>query len=131
MYEIDTENSEKQLSFYGIMPFEANLSKFMIKYDGETGRYYSVATRLYDGCSDSARNLMSLMSSANLREWKVVCDLHDHRNEDVARVGFQYADFEFDGEDIIYLCRTAVNGAHSYHDSNYSTFHRIENFRKI
>ena len=60
-----------------------------------------------------------------------MCDLHDHRNEDVAKVGFQYADFEFDGEDIIYLCRTAVNGAHSYHDSNYSTFHRIENFRKI
>ena len=131
MYEIDTENPEKPLSYYGIMPFEANLSKFMIKYDEKTGRYYSVATRLYDGCPDSARNLMSLMSSANLREWKVVCDLHDHRNEDVARVGFQYADFEFDGEDVIYLCRTAVNGAHSYHDSNYSTFHRIENFRKI
>lgn len=23
------------------------------------------------------------------------------------------------------------NGANSYHDSNYSTFHRIKNFRKI
>ena len=131
MYEIDTENSDKPMSYYGIMPFEANLSKFMIKYDEISGRYYSVATRLYDGCPDNARNLMSLMSSDDLLEWNVLCDLHDHRSEDVTTVGFQYADFEFDGEDIIYLCRTAVNGAHSYHDSNYSTFHRIKNFRKI
>jgi len=29
----------------------------------------------------------------------------------------------------LYLCRTAMNGAHSYHDSNYATFHRIRNFR--
>ena len=40
-------------------------------------------------------------------------------------------DFEFDNEDIIYLCRTAINGAHNFHDSNYSTFHRIKNFRSI
>ena len=39
--------------------------------------------------------------------------------------------FEFEGDDIIYLCRTAMNGAHSFHDSNYSTFHRVEDFRKL
>ena len=31
----------------------------------------------------------------------------------------------------IYICRTAMNGAHNYHDSNYSTFHRIKNFRDL
>ena len=36
-----------------------------------------------------------------------------------------------EGEDIIYLCRTAMNNANNFHDSNYSTFHRIKNFRNI
>ncbi|MBR2465887.1 MAG: hypothetical protein IKB38_03020 [Clostridia bacterium] len=46
------------------------------------------------------------------------------------KVGFQYVDFEFDGDDVIFLCRTAINGAASYHDSNCQTFHRIKDFRK-
>ncbi len=40
-------------------------------------------------------------------------------------------DINNEGDDIIYLCRTALNGAHNFHDSNYSTFHRIKNFRNI
>ena len=51
--------------------------------------------------------------------------------EDVKKVGFQYVDFMFEEDDIIFLCRTAVNNAHSYHNSNYQTFHRIENFREL
>ena len=44
-------------------------------------------------------------------------------------LGFQYVSFEFDGGDIIYQSRTAFNGAHNFHDSNYATFHRIKDFR--
>lgn len=33
------------------------------------------------------------------------------------------------GDDMIFLCRTAHNGAATFHDSNYSTFHRIPDFR--
>ncbi|MBE6762720.1 MAG: exo-alpha-sialidase, partial [Ruminococcaceae bacterium] len=47
------------------------------------------------------------------------------------KIGFQYVDFEIEGDDIIYLCRTAMNNAHNYHDANYSTFHRIKNFRDL
>ena len=50
---------------------------------------------------------------------------------DTAHVGFQYVDFAIEGNDLLFLCRTALNGANSYHDSNYSTFHRIKNFREI
>ena len=50
---------------------------------------------------------------------------------DTAHVGFQYVDFAIEGEDLLFLCRTALNGANSFHDSNYSTFHRIKNFREI
>jgi hypothetical protein len=36
-----------------------------------------------------------------------------------------------EGDDILYLCRTAVNGANSFHNSNFTTFHRIKNFREV
>ena len=60
-----------------------------------------------------------------------VKDILDRRNEVVGKVGFQYVDFLFDGDDIIFLCRTADCGAANFHDANFSTFHRIRNFRKL
>jgi hypothetical protein len=71
------------------------------------------------------------MASDNLENWYVVSDLLDYSDQDPNKIGFQYVDFEIEGEDIIYLCRTAMNKANNFHDSNYSTFHRIKNFRNI
>ena len=70
------------------------------------------------------------MSSKDLCEWKVVKDIIDRRERDAFTEGFQYVEFEFEGDDLIYLCRTAINGAHNFHDSNYSVFDRIKNFRR-
>lgn len=131
IYKVDKNDYEAPLEFKGLMRFEANFSKFMIKYDGVSRKYYSVATRLYEGSADNARNLISLMSSSDLESWEVVCDLMDYRGCDPDKFGFQYVDFMFDGNDIIYLCRTAMNNPHNYHDSNYSTFHTIKNFRDL
>lgn len=130
-YKVDTKNPEKALTYHSLMRFEANFSKFTIKYDEISKKYYSVATRLYGDCSGNARNLMSLMSSKDLKTWEVVCDVLDYRDSDIEKIGFQYASFLFDNDDLIFQCRTAFNNAHSFHDSNYSTFHRIKNFRNI
>ncbi len=130
-YKINTENHGAPLEFNKLIHFEANFSKFMIKYDAVSKRYYSVATRIYDSSHPDTRNLLSLMSSADLENWEVVCDLIDYRHCNAEKYGFQYVDFEFDGDDIIYLCRTAINNPHNYHDSNYSTFHRIKCFRNL
>ena len=46
-------------------------------------------------------------------------------------MGFQYVDWQFDGDDLIYLVRTAYDGAHNYHDSNRITFHRLADFRRL
>ena len=103
----------------------------MIKYDEASEKYYSIVSRI--DCAERAfgRNLLSLMCSRDLESWDVVCDLIDKRNEDMKKIGFQYVDFDFCGDDIIFLCRTSINNAHDYHDANYSTFHRIKDFRKI
>ena len=129
VYAVDQQDPHAPLIYERLMDFPANLSKFMIKYDERSGRYVSIATRLYDPEKPKARNLLSLMTSRDLVHWEVAYDLYDFRDCDHKKVGLQYVDFDFDGEDMIYLCRTAINNADSYHNSNYVTFHRIENFR--
>ena len=127
-YLVNTDDPDAPLSYSHAIELPATPSKFMIKKDNASGRYYSVATRRIDE-PQTRRNLLSLMASYDLKSWTVVCDLIDKRNEDPDKIGFQYVDFEIEGDDIIYLCRTAINGANSYHNSNYHTFHRIKDFR--
>ncbi len=110
--------------------FPGNRSKFIIKRDEKSGLYLSIVSRRIDEPKTN-RNLLSLLSSVDLENWNVVCDLIDRRYDDPNMVGFQYVAFEITGEDIIYLSRTSINGARNYHDANYSTFHRLKNFRSL
>ena len=49
--------------------------------------------------------------------------------------GFQYADWQFEGNDIITVIRTAYDdefgGADSQHNNNYMIFKRIENYNEL
>lgn len=130
-YSVDTENHDAPLRYSHCIPFPANRSKFMIKYDALSQKYYTIASRILDGAHERSRNVLSFMASADLQNWQVICDLIDYRHCDFMDIGFQYVDFEFEGNDIIYLCRTAMNKPHNFHDSNYSTFHRIKDFRAL
>ena len=130
-YKVNTKEPSAALEYSHLLEFSAHFCKFTIKFDEVSGYYYSVGTVVYDEKKKYARNLMSLLRSKDLDHWETVCDLHDRRDADMNDIGFQYADFIFDGDDLIYLCRTAINGANNYHDSNYITFHRIKDFREI
>ena len=131
VYKVNTEEHTKPLEFVRMMEFPANHSKFMIKWDEVSGKYYTIASRITDNVLVYSRNLLSFMSSADLVKWDVVCDLVDERDKDPFYIGFQYVDFIIEGDDIIWLCRTAQNGAENYHNSNYITFHKIKDFRNI
>lgn len=130
-YEASTTDPEAPLRFHALLPLDTTYSKFMIKKDPQTGLYFSLVSRLYEGCHDRARNLLSLMYSKDLANWQVACDVLDYRDKDARAVGFQYVDFLMEGEDILFLSRTAINDAHNFHDANYSTFHRIKDFRRL
>lgn len=130
-YKVNTTDHDEPLKYSHSIKMPCNHSKFMIKYDTVSKKYYSVVTRIDCVERKDRRNLLSLMSSPDLENWSLVCDLIDKREQDMEKVGFQYVDFEIEGDDIIYLCRTALNNANNYHDSNYSTFHRIKNFRNL
>ena len=49
--------------------------------------------------------------------------------------GFQYPDWQFDGDDIVVASRTAYDegngGAHNFHGADYLTFHRVVDFRNV
>lgn len=110
--------------------------KFTIRRDPETGLYLTLSNNNTVPGKASQRNILSLCVSENLRDWRVAKTLLRDESglspEDSIRLtGFQYADWQFDGEDIIYLVRTAYRGAVRFHDSNRITFHVLKKFRNI
>lgn len=127
----NTEQPEQAFRCERFVAFPGNNSKFDVLRDPQTGKYYTIFNRIFDPALIHARTVLSLGVSDDLQSWTVLTDLLDYSAEDPRAVGFQYVSFLFDGDDILYLCRTAVNHARNFHDTNYSTFHRIPNFRSI
>ena len=122
----------------GFVDFPGGAKKFTIRFDPTSDRYWSLATvvladRPATGKPAGIRNTLALTSSTDLRTWEARCLLLHH--PDVARHGFQYPDWQFEGEDIIAAVRTAYDdaetGAHNNHDANYLTFHRFKGFRRL
>ncbi len=130
-YRVNTDDPDAPLEYDHAIRLPGNHSKFMIRRDGESGKYLTIISRILNSDCAGNRNLLSLMASDDMENWRLALDLIDRRDSDPALVGFQYVDFMIDGDDLIYLCRTAVNGAHSFHDSNYQTFHRVRDFRSM
>jgi len=122
--------------------FPGSQSKFTIRRDPRDGRYWSLVQKI-TGPTDSRdpalapyhqRNVLSLTTSADLVHWEERCRvLRWREGEEIpaeVRVGFQYVDWQFDGDDLVAVCRTAWNAA-NYHNANLLTFHRIKNFRTL
>lgn len=130
-YKVNTENPDQPLVFDRVIKFPGNHSKFEIRYDEKSRKYYSIISRIRGPEHNRDRNLLSLISSPDLDNWTLVCDLIDRTDCDPRLVGFQYVDFIIEGDDILYQCRTAINGASNFHDANYAMFHRIKKFRNI
>jgi hypothetical protein len=128
----------RQLKFKRLVDFPGGSKKFTIRYDPVSRKYWTLsnpALKKYPlSASNPAmvRNTLALMSSKNLRHWKIDRIVLSHPNP--AKYAFQYVDWQFDGSDIVAVSRTAFDdhtgGAHRAHDANYLTFHRIKNFRR-
>ena len=112
--------------------------KFTIRKDKEGFGYWTLANMIpsrhaAQRSSSRLRNTLALLHSEDLRTWTVRVILLYH--PDVGHHGFQYADWQFDGDDLIAVVRTAYDdeggGAHNAHDANFLTFHRWEGFRRL
>lgn len=113
--------------------------KFSIRFDPVSKLYWTLANPALPGqdlsvsSPGSVRNTLALFSSPDLEHWsarKIVLN-----NPDARLHGFQYVDWQFDSNDLIAASRTAFDdaegSAHSYHDANFLTFHRIGDFRSL
>lgn len=127
----DIEHPEKAFVCERFVEFKGNNSKFDVLRDPQTGKYYTIFNRIFDPEQVHARTVLSLGVSDDLLSWTILADVLDASAEEPRAVGFQYVSFIFDGDDILFLCRTAINHARNFHDTNYSTFHRIPDFRSI
>ena len=132
----------KTASFNGdtcFIHFPGASKKFTIRYDPESGKYWSLVNWIQPGDlrfvnsngAGKIRNTLALTSSSNLHDW--IIERIELYHPDVEMHGFQYVDWKFEGEDLIAVSRTAfddgLGGAANYHDANFITFHRVCNFR--
>lgn len=136
---VDISEDGRKASFNpssGFKEFRGGAKKFVILYDETTQRYWTLSNMIKKEFNDlwasGVRNTLVLASSPDLINWTAHKVLLSH--PDVKNHGFQYADWHFDGKDIIFLSRTAFDEdagqANNNHDSNYITFHRIKNYKK-
>jgi hypothetical protein len=114
--------------------------KFVIRFDPKSRRYWTLSNYAPDAEKEKAkklghrleraRNTLVLSSSTDLRVWE--SHIVVAYSPDIRQHGFQYADWQFEGRDIIAAVRTAFGEkTHGSHDANHVTFHRIRNFRKL
>lgn len=120
----------------GIIDFVGGHSKFTVRRDQLTGLYFSLTNHISDDKVPTLRNTLMLAVSKDLIHWQSLKTLlYDDTGlepeQSAYLTGFQYPDWQFDGEDIIYLVRTAYRGAHTFHDSNRITYHVLKDFRSL
>ncbi|MCC2685861.1 MAG: glycosyl hydrolase repeat-containing glycosyl hydrolase, partial [Paenibacillaceae bacterium] len=130
---VNAEEPGAPLIFDRVIDFHGNMSKFSIRYDAESGRYWSLVNRV-NSSNVNQRNILTLVSSADTVNWTIHRDILNYEEngwpEDSKKVGFQYVDWMFQGDDLAVASRTAINGAYNHHNANYLTFHRVERFRE-
>lgn len=121
----------------GFIDFPGGAKKFTIRFDPKSQEYWSLTNWIppkhKSNTPAQIRNTVALISSPDLRNWKLRSVILYHPETTVH--AFQYLDWVFEADDIIAVSRTAFDdnqgGAHNYHDANYMTFHRIADFRNV
>lgn len=137
----------------GFVDFPGGITRFTIRFDPGSQKYWTLCNYIPRKFRTSAYNaerfraILALASSPDLRDWTiehfvmfddrlysedptVLASAFDGNQTDY---GFQYADWVFDGNDLIATVRTGFcddfGGSNNGHDANYYLFRRVEDFR--
>lgn len=130
------------LTLAGFVPFPSTSTKFVVRWSEAAGRYYSLtnpaaAPAGYPLPGHMQRNALVLAATngSDLSSWAVCGEgpvLWDDTgydwNTSVAMTGFQYADWRFDGGDIVAAVRAGYRGSHTLHDASRLLFTRVEGY---
>lgn len=133
--DIDKKGKRAKFNSKDFIKMPGASKKFTIRYDKVSDKYYSLVNYVKEEFSyiqtDRVRNTVALISSEDLKSWEVVDFVLSH--PDPLYHAFQYIDWLFEGDDILFVSRTAYDdkegGAKAAHDANYLTFHKVKDFR--
>jgi len=104
-------------------------SKYTAQYDPVSDKYYALTS--YSSLPGNIRTGIALFSSEDGQDFKFERQIMT--GESTAFHGFNYPFMEIEGNDIIFVLRTAWETdqgiAQRWHDANMFTFHRLRNFR--
>jgi hypothetical protein len=126
------------LDRHSIIDFPGGQTKFTIhRYPAQNGLYYSLVNNVTDTSNRAQRNVLSLAASPDLASWRILRTVLTDGSglsweRSMAETGFQYADWVFSGNEILYVSRTALGrdrisedrADRGYHDAHRITFHR-------
>lgn len=121
------------ISAIGQIKFPSTANKFTCRYDAKTGKYLAIVCPLVDPDCEYQRNFSALAVSDDLVNWRIaemlLCDREIvNPSVSVSQHAFQYVDWVFDGDDILMVVRESAEDCKNFHDSNYLTMYRIENY---
>lgn len=118
-----------------IVQFPTCISKTSVIYDAVSGKYLALSN-ICNTQNKRQRNVLALVVSEDLYTWEIAEYLLVEREMvnplySTTMHAFQYADFKIDGDSLAVVVREAAGYTNTYHDGNYTTFYRVENFRAL
>lgn len=131
-FKVNTDDPDAPMEFdsFVAMPSGYN-SKTFIRYDKVSDTYIALGNLCFENGKWLGRTVLALMTSKDTVNWETKKRLFDYSDCPVNDLGIQYPFFIFDGDDMLLQLRTSMNKSDNFHNSNYSTFHIIKDFRSL
>ena len=124
------KNFDEKLEFVGKIDAPVGMRcKFFVAKDESTGLYFLLGNERTSNNPTNRRCLITLSVSNDLVNWRKLCEVLDCTDMDKHGIG--YVSFCFDGDDIVFISRTAWGKLKDEHDNNTITFHRIKNYKSL
>lgn len=119
-----------------VIEFDGGVTKFAIRYDATTDLYISFVNHITAKEAVWQRNVLSIAVSKDMYHWETLETVLSDRSMmnpyvSICNHGFQYVDWVIDGGDILLAVREAMNGPSNFHDANFMTFYRLNDYQKI
>jgi hypothetical protein len=136
LVDVSADGRTQSFDVNNLVQFPGGSKKFTIRYDSQTQKYWTLSNYVpneYLNIKElnNVRNTIALCYSTNLKNWTV--DSIILQSSEYSKIAFQYVDWQFDGEDIVAVSRTAYDDGgernSNPHNANFLTFHRVSNFR--
>ncbi|MDP4207106.1 MAG: sialidase family protein [Bacteroidota bacterium] len=137
-YQLTPDGNQIDTTTIKTVEMPGACKKFTVRFDSKSKLFWALTNYPPDELKgvnkvERMRSVLTLISSPDLTKWTIRNYVLASKN--VQKEGFQYVDWQVDGEDIVFVSRTAfddeIGGADNCQNANFLTFHRIPNFRKI